>query len=43
MEMGAVGHGRTNVTIMCNTKSWGSDEQCCESRPGIACHCGVSD
>ena len=43
MEMGAVGHGRTNVTIVCNTRSWGSDEQCCKSRPGITCHCRVSD
>jgi hypothetical protein len=40
MEMGAVGHGRTNVTVTCNTRSWGLDEQCWESRPEIACHVG---
>ena len=40
MEMGAVSHERTNVTVACNTKSWGSDEQCWESRPEIACHVG---
>ena len=43
MEMGVVDHGRTNVTIVCNTRSWDLDEQCCKSRPEIACHCGVSD
>ena len=36
MDMGAVGHERTNVAVACNTRSWSLDKQCCKSRPGIA-------